>query len=184
MASRRDLRYTQGMKTHALLIAALLAGSAQAATQTYVSLQGRDDSIPKLGRPGIAVQVEGMTQGEAILVMNELHRELARLVHTRPLDPNEEGDYDLKVMLDVTTEERAVSKIPFTAMLTSPRGDRLWRIEGRAETTDPAGEPAVYLSIGRNVVSALIHDGWLQPRFDPNDPPPEPPQIRKADLAQ
>jgi hypothetical protein len=172
------------MKTHALLLAALLAGGTQAATQTYVSLQGRDDSIPKLGRPGIAVQVEGMTQGEAILVMNELHRELARLVHTRPLDQNEEGDYDLKVMLDVTTAERAVSKIPFTATLTSARGDRLWRIEGRAETTDPAGEPAVYVSIGRNVVSALIHDGWLQPRFDPNDPPPDPPQIRKADLAQ
>jgi len=34
-------------------------------------------------------------------------------------------------------------------------------------------------SIGRNVVAALIHDGWVAPRYDPDDPPPPPPTIRR-----
>jgi len=167
-----------------MLAAAVLTANAHAATQTYVSLQGQDDGVRRLGRPGIAVHAEAGTQGEAILVMNEVHRELGRVVHTRPLDADEAGDYDLKVMLELAAINGAVSTIPFAATLTSADGEPLWRIEGRAVTTDPAGDAAVYASIGRNVVSALIHDGWLQPRFDPNDPPPDPPRIRKDDSAQ
>ena len=172
------------MKALTVLAAAIVISTgAHWASQTYVSLQGRDDSVPKLGRPGIAVHVEGMTQGEAILVRNELHRELARLVHTRALAADEGGDYELKVVLDVPSVVGALRRIPFTASLTSALGERLWRIEGRSETSDAPAAPSVYLSIGRNVVSALIHDGWLQPRYDPNDPPPNPPQIRKDDSA-
>ena len=28
------------------------------------------------------------------------------------------------------------------------------------------------------LISALIHDGWIQPRYDPDNPPPPPPVIR------
>lgn len=165
----------------ATAVAIAIAANTLAATQTYVSLGGRNDDVPKLGRPGIAVHVEAVTQDEAIVVTNEVQRELARLVHTRSLSAGEPGDYELKVLIDVTIREGEVAKIPFAATLTSPDGVGLWRIDGRSETTEPAAAPSVYVSIGRNVISALIHDGWLQPRFDPNDPPPNPPQIRTDD---
>lgn len=171
------------MKARALLLAAVLAADARAATQTYVSLNGRDDNVLRLGRPGIAVHVEAATQAEAILVENEIHRELARLVHARPLAAGDGGDYELSVRLDIASGDGALRTIPFAALLASVQGEGLWRIEGRSESTDPAAAPSMYVSIGRNVVSALIHDGWLQPRFDPNDPPPNPPRIRKDDSA-
>jgi hypothetical protein len=167
-----------------LLASVVLSGAAQAGTQTYVSLAGRDDGIPKLGRPGIAVQVAAEDLSGASLVTHELTRELGRLVHTRPLDTGEAGDYDLQVTLEPMRRDGAASTIPFTAVLLSARGERLWRIDGRAETPGPVPEPPAFVSIGRNVVSALIHDGFVQPRYDPNDPPPDPPRIRNDDSAR
>jgi hypothetical protein len=149
-----------------------------------VTLAGRDDGIPKLGRPGIAVQVAAPNPAEASLVANELARELDRVVHTRALAPGEAGDYDLTVTLQSAQADGASSTIPFDAVLQSARGERLWLIDGRSETQGRLREPSVFVSIGRNVVSALIHDGWLQPRYDPNDPPPPPPQIRNDDSAR
>lgn len=166
-----------------LCVSILVAGNAGAGTKVYVALAGVDDDIPKLGRPSVAITVEAMTQGEAILVSNELQRELGRVVHTRPLDLEEAGDYRLKVNLDLASLDKAVSTVPFTATLASGRGDRLWRIDGRAETTEAPFDPTVMAAIGRNVVSALVHDGWLTPRYDPDDPPPAAPQLRKDDSA-
>ena len=185
MAPGRDLRYTEGMKALAgFAVAIALSLRADAATQTYVSLAGRDDTRPKLGRPGITVNVQSAAQGEAIFVMNEVHRGLGRLVHTRPLAAGERGDYELDVRLELSSVNDAVRTIPFAAWLTSAEGERIWRVEGRSETTDPATDPSAYVSIGRNIVSALIHDGWLVPRVDPNDPPPAPPKIRMDDSAR
>jgi hypothetical protein len=189
MASEPHLRYTHGMKTidghGAFILATLIVfGTAPAGTQTYMTLAGRDDSIPKLGRPGIAVQVAAPSPADASLVANELTRDLVRLVHTRPLAAGEAGDYDLEVTIEPSRTDGAASTIPFAAALVSARGERIWRIDGRAETQGPTLEPPVFISIGRNVVSALIHDGWLQPKYDPNDPPPNPPRIRNDDSAR
>ena len=186
MASGRQVGYTVAMRMMrgAVVAVLLLSGTAQAATRTYVSLVGRDDDVPKLGRPGVAVLVEGVTQLEAIHVANELHRGLGRLVHTRPVASDEAGDYDLKVMLAPSHRDGRVSRVLFAASLTSADGELLWRIEGRAETEGASTEPETFASIGRNVISALVHDGWLQPRYDPDDPPPPPPQIRKDDSAR
>jgi len=71
--------------------------------------------------------------------------------------------------------------VPFEAVLRSAEGKTLWRVEGRTEL-DKAGAGAEALtSIGRNVVAALVHDGWLAPRYDPDDPPPAAPTIRRDD---
>ena len=52
--------------------------------------------------------------------------------------------------------------------------DPLW-----AEVEKTGVAPEAMTSIGRNVVAALIHDGWVAPRYDPDDPPPPPPTIRR-----
>jgi hypothetical protein len=155
-----------------------MTAAAHAGMQTYVSLAGRDDAIPKLGRPAIALSVEAPNPNEAAFLTTELSRELAQQVHTRRLAPGESGDYDLRVKVEAVKVAGDVATIPFVAVLKSGRGASLWRIEGR---TDVAGAPvdaSVFAGIGRNVVSALIHDGWVQPRYDPDNPPPPPPNIR------
>jgi len=155
-----------------------LTGAAQAGTQTYVSLAGRDDAIPKLGRPGIAVRVEAPNANDAAFLKSDLTRDLARQVHTRRLAPNEAGDYDLEVTLGAPRVDGEVATVPFEAVLKSSQGERLWRIEGRSDVEAAPLDASVFAGIGRNVVSALIHDGWVQPRYDPDNPPPQPPRIR------
>lgn len=173
------MRRSLVLDTLCMLAAAIVgAATAQAGAQTYVSLAGRDDAHPKLGRPGIVVSVDAANATDAAFLTSELSRELAQQVHTRRLAPDETGDYDLRVTVAAARVDGQVVAVPFEAVLESRRGERLWRIEGR---TDVAGVPvdaSVFAGIGRNVVSALIHDGWVQPRYDPDNPPPQPPRIR------
>lgn len=174
------MSWPRGLRTLGMIGAAIaLAGLAHAGTRTYVALAGRDDAIPKLGRPGIAVRVETPTTSDAAVLENELERELARQVHTRRLAIDEAGDYALKVRVDVTRIDGAEATIPFEAVLTSAQGERLWRVEGRSDVEGVPLDDAVLEGIGRNVVSALIHDGWVQPRYDPDNPPPQPPALRR-----
>jgi hypothetical protein len=70
--------------------------------------------------------------------------------------------------------------VPFEAVLRSTEGKTIWRVDGRTEIEKAGVEVEALTSIGRNVVSALIHDGWLAPRYDPEDPPPAPPTIRRV----
>ena len=162
-----------------LVLATLgMTAVAYAGTQTYVSLAGRDDAVPKLGRPGIALRVDAPKASDAAFLASELSRELAQQVHTRRLSPGEAGDYDLAVTLAVPRIDGAAATIPFEAVLTSSQGERLWRIEGRSDVDGDPLDASVFAGIGRNVVSALIHDGWVQPRYDPDNPPPQPPRIR------
>jgi len=155
-----------------------LAGGAWAGTRTYVALAGRDDTIPKLGRPGIAVRVDASTPSDAGFITSELTRELAQQVHTRRLAPDESGDYDLEITLEAPRVDGRVATVPFEAVLKSAQGESLWRIEGRSDVEAAPLDASVFEGIGRNVVSALIHDGWVQPRYDPDNPPPQPPRIR------
>jgi hypothetical protein len=154
------------------------AGVVSAGTRTYVSLAGRDDTIPKLGIPGIAVRVDASSALDAAVLKGELARELARQVLTRHLAKDEAGDYDLEVTLRVPSVDGAEVTVPFEAVLRSAQGERLWRVEGRADVEGAPLDDAVVAGIGRNVISALIHDGWVQQRYDPDDPPPPPPVLR------
>jgi len=162
------------------VIAALiiLSSAPQAGTRTYVALAGRDDQLPKLGLPGVAVRVDAGNAGDAKVVGGELARELAAQVHARRLDRDEPGDYDLTITVAEPRLEGSFATVPFEAVLASARGDRLWRIEGRADVEGVPLDASVYVGIGRNVISALIHDGWLQARYDPDDPPPQPPHLK------
>jgi len=162
-----------------LVLATLgMTAAAYAGTQTYVSLAGRDDAIPKLGRPAIALSVAVPNADDAAFLTTELARELAQQVHTRRLAPGETGDYDLVVTVAPASIEGPMATVPFEAVLKSARGERLWRIEGRTDVEGAPLDASVFAGIGRNVVSALIHDGWVQPRYDPDNPPPQPPRIR------
>jgi len=156
----------------------VLSSAPEAGTKTYVALAGCDDALPKLGKPGVAVRVAAASAAEAEAVGGELARELAAQVHTRPLARNEQGDYDLTITLADPRVDGSSATVPFEAILASARGERLWRIEGRSDVEGAALDASVYVGIGRNVISALIHDGWLQARYDPDDPPPAPPHVR------
>jgi hypothetical protein len=167
-------------RTAAALVISLMVslGSAAAGTRTYVSLAGRDDSIVKLGRPGVAVHVVAPRSEDALAVEGELARELSHQVHTRLLAPGEPGDYELEINVEHAQERGTARSIVFEAALVSAAGERLWRIDGRADVDDGTLSASVYAGIGRNVVSALVHDGWLTQRYDPDDPPPPPPALR------
>ena len=115
---------------------------------------------------------------DAAPLMSELARELAQQVHTRRLEVDEPGDYDLEITLQAPRIENAVTMVPFEVQLKSAGGLRLWRVEGRSDIEGAPLDASVFAGIGRNVVSALIHDGWVQPRYDPDNPPPEPPRVR------
>jgi hypothetical protein len=161
-----------------LAVAIALSGAADAEPRIEVTLAGRDDALPKLGRPGITVRVEGTSAGGATVIKDEISRELAQQVHTRPLAKDEAGDYALEVILEEPRLIDTAVTAPFSAVLKSSRGQRLWRIEGRSEVEGQILDAAVFSGIARNVVSALVHDGWLQPRYDPDNPPPQAPRIR------
>jgi hypothetical protein len=156
----------------------LVAGGAQAGTRTYVALAGRDDAIHKLGRPGIRLRVDAESASDAAFVTRELARELAQQVHTRELATDEPGDYDLAITVEPPLVEGATTMVPFEALLASAEGERLWKIEGRSDVEGTLLDASVFAGIGRNVVSALIHDGWVQPRYDPDNPPPQAPRVR------
>jgi hypothetical protein len=169
------------MKMTAWVVVAVALGASTASlagTTVTVALAGRDDALPKLGRPALTVAVKGSDSALAGVVGGELARELAKVVHTRPLGADEPGDYELRVeVADPQMQVGGVS-IPFAATLVSSRGERLWRVAGHADAEVGDVDPSLYASIGRNVVSALIHDGWLAARYDPEDPPPQAPHLR------
>ena len=75
-------------------------------------------------------------------------------------------------------ELRPVVEVPFSAELTGARGERVWRVEGRTEVADEVVGHSAFIGIARNVVAALLHDGWVAQRIDPDDPPPPAPEIR------
>jgi hypothetical protein len=154
----------------------VFAGTARGGVRTYVALAGKDDAIPKLGMPGIALHVEASSANNAALVTAELARELAQQTHTRRLAEDEAGDYELEVKVDTPRIDGSAATVPFEAVLKAGGGERLWRVEGRVDVEGEPLAPSVFADIGRNVVSALIHDGWVQPRYDPDNPPPHAPK--------
>ena len=164
-----------------LAAAAILAlGAAQAQSRTYVKFAGKNDELPKLGLPGITVEVFGPRVEDSSAVRAEIARALSETVHTCAVLQGEAGDYSLSVTLASALAGLGAGTIPFEAVLTGADGKTLWRVEGHTELEGGGGAAEPLLSIGRTVVSALIHDGWVAPRYDPANPPPTPPTIRRV----
>lgn len=157
-----------------LLAAAVPAG---AGVRTTVTLQGQDPAAPKLGLPSVAVSVTGpdavlVDSLRSFLAGDALHR-----THSRLPGEGERPDYTIDVVLEPAT----AAGIGFRVSLTTWDDRVAWRSVGTALPDGPHLDHETTVSIGRNILSALIHDGWLQARYDPDDPPPAAPRIdRKA----
>ena len=161
-----------------ILIAAVTAAHAQ--TRTYVNFAGKNDDLPKLGLPGITVEVFGPRVEESAAVRTEISKVLTDTIHTRPVSAGEAGDYALAVTLAAPVKGAGPTTVPFEAVLKARDGKTLWRVDGRTEVEQANVEAEALASIARNVVSALVHDGWVAPRYDPENPPPVPPTIRRV----
>lgn len=169
-------------RSFAMFVAALLslvsAGTALAANRTFVTLAEHDATAHKLGMPGIALRIQDESGRDGGAIGEEVGREFVHQVFTRPLSPGETGDYDLTVDVGHPVPDGSSTVVPFEASLTLADGHALWRITGRTVVEDGAIDRSTFVGIGRNIVSSLIHDGWLAARYDPNDPPPQAPTLR------
>lgn len=157
--------------------AACITG-AWAAGKTYVTLVEQAPDPRPQGRPGIAVVVDGPEAEACARVREQLVRDLGKLVHTRALSDTDVADYDLTLRIETPRTDPALKSVAFQASLSEPRGRRLWLVDGRTEWEGPSSAPEFAQGISRNVVAALMRDGWLQQRYDANDPPPAAPTIR------
>jgi hypothetical protein len=167
---------------HTLLLgtaALLVATAASAAPRVTVSLVREDATAHKLGMPGVAVTVRGPVPSQAAAVATQLASDLPKLVYTRALDPGEPGDYDLAIAIERRRNEADASVVPFEAVLSTADGAELWRATGRAEVDGDRTDATVFAGIARNVLSALVRDGWLAPRYDPANPPPAAPSVHR-----
>lgn len=160
-----------------LLCAASIPAAAQ--IRTHVNLAGKDDSLPKLGLPGIRVRVDSADIAQAEMLRQGLGRDIFELTHARPLAGEETGDYQLLVHLYAPVRSGTGTVQPFEAELMEPEGTRLWRVDGRTEVEGIPLDDRALTHLGRNIISALVHDGWLQAKDDPNNPPPPPPMVRR-----
>jgi hypothetical protein len=151
---------------------------AHAVITTSVTLAGNDDARFKPGVPGIALRVESEGNDAIAVVSREISRELERQVYTRALHEGDLGDFDLVVAVGKVAGDGPVVEVPFSAELTGAQGERVWRVEGRTEVADEVVGHSAFIGIARNVVAALLHDGWVAQRIDPDDPPPPAPEIR------
>jgi hypothetical protein len=166
----------------AAFIVLAVSASANAQPRTYVNFAGKNDDLPKLGLPGITVEVFGPRVEESSAVRTEISRVLTDTVHTRPVAGGEAGDYALAVTLAAVVKGAGATTVPFEAVLKARDGKTLWRVDGRTELGQAGEDTEALVSIARNVVSALVHDGWVAPRYNPEDPPPAPPTIRRSGL--
>lgn len=167
-------RWRIGSVAGVVLIASTVC--AHAVVTTSVTLAGKDDARSRPGVPGIALRVEAEGSETMAVVSREISREFEHQVYTRALHDGDLGDFDLVVSVGTFAEDGFV--VPFSAELTGTRGERVWRIEGRTEVAGEVVGHSAYIGIARNVVHALLHDGWVAQRIDPDDPPPPAPLIR------
>ena len=158
-----------------LLLAAAVPASA--GVRTTVTLQGQDPAEPKLGLPSLAFSVTGPDAALAESLRSFLAGDVLHRTHSRPPAEGERPDYTIAVVVEPGTR----AGIGFRVSLTTWDGRVAWRSVGTAVPDGPHLDHETTVSIGRNILSALIHDGWLQARYDPDDPPPAAPRIdRKA----
>ena len=162
-----------------ILVAASVSAAA-GSVRTTVDLQGDPGPAHRLAMPGVAVKVEGLPARDAGVLAAEVEREMRTLAYTRQLASGETGDYDLAVRAGTRVTAGSLITIPFEIVLSAAAGSVLWRTNGRTEIDAAPVDDQALLSIARNVVSALMHDGWIQQRIDPHNLPPPPPPVRRS----
>lgn len=176
------------LRSPALLIAAVFvagsAGFAQAQVKpprTFVSLSGQADPHPRLGNPAIHVEVRSPVPSLADGLADALTADLEKLAYSRPGRDDSPFDYRLGVVLDPPVAGAPGEPLRFTATMDSPERGIVWRTEGRTELDGRPIDPEVISSVSKNLVSALLHDGWIVARLDAEDPPPSAPRIKISD---
>lgn len=158
---------------------ALGATLATAGMTTTVALRSQDAALPKLGLPSLRVEIQGTGPVAGDTLRGWMAADALALSHVKSGGEDPSPDYTLVVrFLDDAVDSQDVA---FEATLLTHDGTAAWIADGRTTPDGPARDPEVWRTIGRNVLSALFRDGWLQPKYDPNDPPPAAPVIeRKA----
>ena len=168
----------------AVLVVVALGAAAppEAAVRTFVDLVRTDEAATRLGRPSIRVEIRGALVPGTETLEDDLVADLGRMVHLRPLAEGEAGDFVLDLRLLEMRQESRMSVLPFEARLLEPDGREVWMVEGRTEIEAAPCDASAIASVRRNVVSALIRDGWLQLKDDPDHPAPPPPVVTRGDL--
>ena len=160
------------------VVGLLLAGTASAQTTT-VALRTQDAALPKLGLPSLRVQVEGTGPVALDTFHAWMTSDVLRLSHVKDGAGDPSPDYTLVVrFLEDAPDSGSVA---FEASLITHDGTTAWVADGRTTADGASRDAATWRTIGRNVFSALCRDGWLQPKYDPDNPPPATPVVeRKA----
>lgn len=156
-------------------VAALAFTAASAGMTTTVGLRTQDDSLPKLGLPTLRVEVQGVGPVALDTFRGWVADDAARLSFVKSGERDPSPDYTLVVRFLEATP--GAGEVPFEASLLTHDGRVAWLVDGRTVTDAVPVEPIAWRTIGRNVISALVRDGWLQQKQDPNDPPPAPPIV-------
>lgn len=169
---------------YALVAALLLLGAAisraESPPKTFVSLSGSADEHPRLGNPILRVEVVSDSPAIAEGLSGALVADLSTLVHARPETGDANFDYRLVVRLVPRPTGGAPEPFRFEASLEDPDRGVVWQTEGSAEVGGEEEVTRVLSRISRNLVSALVHDRWVMPKDDPNDPPPAAPNVLKS----
>ena len=156
-------------------VAALAFTAASAGMTTTVALRSQDASLPKLGLPSVRVVFQGPGPVALDVLRDGLAADVLRLSHVRDVDRWASPDYFVVVRF-VDEQAPVPGDVRFEASLLTHDGRVAWIADGRT-VSEGSVEPTAWRTIGRNVLSALIRDGWLEAKYDPNDPPPAAPIV-------
>lgn len=160
------------------MVGALAFSAASAGLTTTVALRSQDPSLPKLGLPSVRVVFQGHGPVALDTLRDGLAADVLRLSHVRDVDREASPDYFVVVRF-VETDAPESTDVLFEASLLTHDGSVAWMADGRT-VREGVAEPDAWRSLGRNVLSALFRDGWLQPKYDPDDPPPAAPTVRRT----
>ncbi len=171
----------QGRRIAGVLALVLAALPAAAGVKTYVTHAGPGEPLLRLGLPVLDVRVTADFAADTAPLEAKLEQDLGRLVYSRPVQDHEPSDFVLTVTLHKPQVEVPLTQVAFEASLTAVDGTVPWRITGRSEVEDAPLDEDVLEAIARSVLSALLYDQWVQPRYDPEDPPPQAPVVRRQE---
>lgn len=163
------------VRVGAAVAAVVFALAARAGVTTTVALKGHDPDARKYALPSIEVRVDGPDAERAQVVATALARDLASLAHTRVPGRGEIATY--AIAIDLLPAEDAAQR--FGARLVASDGAVVWSVEGVTRSDAGPVDGDGLRSLARNLYSALVRDGWLQAKYDPNDPPPPPPVLER-----